>query len=205
MVNLHFSNSILKLDENKIFNLRIWLAIRGFRWISPFCIRRSLFIRFKYLINEAANKDKACEDLSVHVPRRHYVLLFPTCVLKMSLLISSWNVQNFVQLYILQTLHFDLWLKPAWCHVSKHSARLFSCVNTNFWRGYAQRVWHFRHISRENHKAVRGSSLIQQFLKMSADRYAGKVTWKAISKYVMLYLEFEQGNSNIKNTVLIVF
>lgn len=28
---------------------------------------------------------------------------------------------------------------------------------------------------------------------------------KAISKYVMLYLVFEQGNSNIKNTVLIVF
>lgn len=76
--------------------------------ISPFCIRRSLFTRFKYLISEAAKKDKACEDLSVHVPRRRYVLLFPTRVLKMSLLISSWNVQNFVQLYILQTLHFDL-------------------------------------------------------------------------------------------------
>lgn len=52
------------------------------RWISPFCIRRSLFTRFKYLINEAANKS-AREDLSVHVPWRHCVLLFPACVLKM--------------------------------------------------------------------------------------------------------------------------
>lgn len=83
------------------------------QWISPFCIRRSLFTHFKYLINEAANKI-ACEDLFVYVPRRHYVLLFPACVLKMSNLFLECS--KFCT--IVHIANIALWLVTKTCLVS---------------------------------------------------------------------------------------